>query len=56
MSVTALELAKRLQEEQESLNRLAEQHFGALDDGHFTAVAMNDKEFVLAPYPYQQNR
>lgn len=51
MRVTALELAKRLREEQESLNRLAEQHFGALDDGHFTAVAMNDKEFVLAPYP-----
>ena len=51
MSVTALELAKKLQEEQESLNRAAAQHFGVIDDGHFAAVAINDKKFVLAPYP-----
>lgn len=51
MRVTALELAKRLREEQESQYRWAEQHFDTLDDGHFMAVAMNDKECVLAPYP-----
>lgn len=43
MRVTALKLAKRLREEQESLNRLAEQYFGALDDGHFAAVAMVER-------------
>jgi hypothetical protein len=51
MRVTALELAKRLREEQESQHRWAEQHFDTLDDGHFMAVAMNDKECVLSPYP-----
>ena len=51
MRVTALELAKRLREEQESQHRWVEQHFDTPDDGHFTAVAINQKECVLVPYP-----
>ncbi len=51
MRVTALELAKRLREEQESQHRWAKQQFDTMDDGHFMAVAMNEKEYVLAPYP-----
>jgi hypothetical protein len=51
MKITALELAKRLREQQESQHRWAEQHFGTLPDGHFMAISINPKECVLAPYP-----
>jgi len=49
--VTALELAHRLREQQEAQQKWAEQHFDTMDDGHFMAVAINEKECVLAPYP-----
>ncbi len=51
MKITAFDLAKKLKGKQESLSLWAEQHFDTIDDGHFTALAINDKECVLAPYP-----
>jgi len=49
--LTVLELAKELRERQESQQQWAEQYFATLEDGHFTAIAINDDECVLAPYP-----
>ena len=51
MGLTALELAKILREEQEHSLRWAGQHFDTMDDGHFSAIAINDKECVLQPFP-----
>ncbi|EXI83627.1 MAG: FRG domain protein [Candidatus Accumulibacter regalis] len=51
MRITALELARRLREQQEAQQKWAEEHFETMDDGHFMAVSINEKECVLAPYP-----
>ncbi len=51
MSLTVLELAKRLRKEQEVQLRWAKQHFEVIEDGHFMAIAINDKECALMPYP-----
>ena len=51
MAVTALDLAHRFQAQQAAQQGWARQHFGTMADGHFTAVAINDRECVLAPYP-----
>jgi hypothetical protein len=49
--VTAFELAERLQNEQRLELAWAQQHFETIDDGHFIAVAVNDYECTLVPYP-----
>lgn len=49
--LTALQVAQKLREEQESQLRWAQQHFETLEDGHFTAIAISKEECVLAPYP-----
>lgn len=49
--LTALQVAQKLREEQESQLRWAQRHFETLQDGHFTAIAISKKECVLAPYP-----
>lgn len=51
MSETALDLAHRFQAQQEAQQGWARQRFGIMEDGHFMAVAINDRECVLAPYP-----
>jgi hypothetical protein len=51
MRPTVLELVDRLLVEQKSQLRWAEQHFETIEDGHFSAIAINDDECVLAPYP-----
>ncbi|ACD93903.1 FRG domain-containing protein [Trichlorobacter lovleyi] len=51
MLPTLLEIVRHLKAEQERGQRWAEKHFETLEDGHFTAVAISEEEFVLAPYP-----
>ena len=51
MSETALDLAHRFQAQQEAQQGWAKQHFGIMEDGHFMAVAIDDRECVLTPYP-----
>lgn len=51
MRPSVLELVDRLLVEQKIQLRWAEQHFNTIEDGHFSAIAINDDECVLAPYP-----
>lgn len=51
MALTAIELANKLREEQRLRQQWFEHHFEALEDDHFSAVAISDEECWLAPYP-----
>lgn len=51
MKPTILELVDKLLVEQKQQLHWAEQHFKPIEDGHFSAIAINDDECVLAPYP-----
>lgn len=51
MALTALELANRLRAEQRLGQQWIDGHFEAVEDGHYSAVAISDEECWLAPYP-----
>lgn len=51
MLPTLLEVVRQLKTEQDNAQRWAERHFQTLEDGHFAAIAVNEEEFALFPYP-----
>ncbi|HIJ97225.1 MAG TPA: FRG domain-containing protein [Desulfuromonadales bacterium] len=51
MLPTLLELVRYLQDEQKKALSWSEKNFGILEDGHFSAMAISESEFVLMPPP-----
>lgn len=51
MRPTILELVDKLLIEQKNQLRWAEQNFETIENGHFSAIAINNDECVLTPYP-----
>jgi hypothetical protein len=51
MRITALELAHKFRHQQIEQEKWAQKLFGTIEDGHFTGIAINKEEYVLAPYP-----
>ena len=51
MLPTLLEVVRQLKTEQNNAERWAKQHFQTVEDGCFSARAINQEEFILAPYP-----
>ena len=51
MLPTLLQIIKCLEAEQTGALQWVNQQFETIEDGHFSAIAINDKEFSLMPYP-----
>ncbi|SHL00374.1 FRG domain-containing protein [Desulfatibacillum alkenivorans DSM 16219] len=51
MTTTARDIINKLIQQQAIQQQWAAQHFEIMEDGHFSAIAINGKQCVLAPYP-----